>query len=91
MQNKLGYRAQYYCNKKRPLRQIMLVFALQAHQVDGRWFIDVDDDAAPKQTIKRMNSERDRDPVEEPLVAQLQSENQHLRDQVDKLTQVLAM
>ena len=29
--------------------------------------------------------------MEDPLVAQLQSENQHLRDQVDKLTQVLAM
>ena len=63
---------------------------LQAYQVDGRWLVDVDDNAAPKQSSQTTKQTPSHDDPA-PLVAQLQSENQHLRDQVDKLTQVLAM
>ena len=57
--------------------------ALPAHQVDGRWLINVDPQP-PEQSPSHT-------PSHDPLIAQLQSENQHLREQVAKLTQVLAM
>ena len=70
--------------------------ALEAHQVDGRWIID-GNDRTPKQTPSQTPSdaqpasERIASEVEDPLVAQLQSENAHLREQVDRLTHVVAM
>ena len=55
---------------------------LQAHQVDGRWLIDAND-RTPKQTPTHDD--------QSALVNHLQSENAHLREQVDRLTQVVAM
>ncbi len=55
---------------------------LEAHQVDGRWFIDVNG-REPTQTPEQDD--------QSPLVDQLQSENAHLREQVDRLTHVVAM
>ena len=67
---------------------------LPALQVDGRWLIDVND-RKPKQTIKRVNNECDSESSkhddQSALVNQLQSENAHLREQVDRLTHVVAM
>jgi len=74
--------------------------ALPAHQVDGRWLIDVDT-AAPEQSPSQ-SPNRDE---QSPLVDQLQSEVAHLRDQlsakdeqlstrdrqIDQLNQLLAM
>ena len=55
---------------------------LEAHQVDGRWLIDAND-RKPKQTLEHDD--------QSALVNHLQSENAHLREQVDRLTQVVAM
>ena len=56
--------------------------ALPAHQVDGRWLIDVND-RKPEQTPTHDD--------QSALVNHLQSENSHLREQVDRLTHVVAM
>jgi len=73
---------------------------LPAHQVDGRWLIHVDDDAAPKQSNQTPKQDE-----QGALVDQLQSEITHLRDQlfakdsqlsnrddqINQLNQLLAM
>ena len=59
--------------------------------------VDVDDQSVNSQTPKHdlanaLATQSDAQSIEQaPLVEQLQSENSHLRKQVDHLTQVLAM
>ena len=60
--------------------------ALEAHQVDGRWLIDVND-----RTAERTPSQTPTQDDQSELVTQLQSENAHLREQVDRLTHVVAL
>ena len=59
--------------------------ALPAKQVDGKWYIEVEQ--VPSQ-VEQVNNHLET--VDNPLVAHLESEVEYLRDQLDKQTQRLA-
>lgn len=80
----IGEAAVHFGVSEKTIRRRIESGRLKAHKVNRRWVVTV---ASDVQDTVQSNVQCPTD----PLVRQLQNENEHLREQVDRLTQLLAV